>query len=238
METISYFRYTTVVADVFTTEIDKPSSLLDEAPIHCQFPSRLALTGIILDCIRQLFSSSRNLMHPQLKDFFWADKSTQDVLRAPYQVTIEDSFFFDLSKNGIRPAVIVKAGTWQESKLTIGDNGLAGSTYCKKITGSHSVTIIAKTVSQAELLAREVHGYLSHFGPLLREWMQLSRWEVPAIGEPTEAEEQSENVVISINVSYEIMYSWDLHPDTSRLLRQIVINAIMTNTDINFPLGA
>ena len=122
------------MADVNTTEIDKPSSLSDEAPTYCQFPSRLAISGIILDCVRQLFGNSSNLMHPQLKDFFWAEESTQDVLKAPYQVTIEDSFFFDLSKNGIRPAILVKAGTWQESKLTIGDNYATSNPFTGKIS--------------------------------------------------------------------------------------------------------
>ena len=98
--------------------------------------------------------------------------------------------------------------------------------------------VIGKTVAQTELIAREVHGYLSHFGPLLREWMNLTRWEVPMLQEPTELEENLENIVINIPVQYELVYSWELRPEVSRLLRQISVNAIMQNTDINFQLGA
>ncbi len=220
-----------------TTEIDPPADLL-EASVACQFPSRLAITGIILDCIRQLFSKPCNLTHPQLKDFFWEPDNTSDPLKAPYQVMVEDSFFFDLSKSGIRPAILVKAGNWQESKMVLGDNGLLGNIYHKRVQGTHSIQVIAKTVAQAELLAREVHGYLGHFGPLIREWIGVARWEVPTLGEPTELEEQSENVVISLGVAYELVYSWELHPTTSRLLRQIVISAIIKNTNINIQLGA
>ena len=220
-----------------TTEIDPPADLLEES-VACQFPSRLAITGIILDCIRQLFSKPSNLTHPQLKDFFWEPDNTSDPLKAPYQVTIEDSFFFDLSKSGIRPSILVKAGNWQESKMVLGDNGLLGNIYHKRVQGTHSIQVIAKTVAQAELLAREVHGYLGHFGPLIREWIGVARWEVPTLGEPTELEEQSENVVISLGVAYELVYSWELHTTTSRLLRQIVISAIIKNTNINIQLGA
>lgn len=216
-----------------TTEIDKPLALKPEEPLYCQFPNRLAVTGIVLDCIRQLFSNSNNIVHPQIKEFFWASEQTSDVMKAPFQLIIEDSFFFDVQKTGIRPAIIVKAGAWQESKLVIGDNGMSGETYYKKITGSHAIQVMAKTISQAELLAREVHGYLSHFGPILREWIEFSRWEVPGLGEPTELEEHAENVIIPITLNYEIVYSWDLHPQTSRLLRNIALNAIMTNTNTN-----
>ena len=221
-----------------TTEIDKPSYLEETAAVGCQFPNRLAITGIILDCIRQLFSNVNNLMHPQLKEFFWAADSTLDPLKAPYQVLIEDVMFFNLGASGIRPTILVKAGNWQESKVALGDNGLSGEVYYKKIAGTHSIQVLAKTTAQAELLAREVHGYLSHFGPILREWISLAKWEVPAIGEPNKAEGQPETVIISIGVSYEIIYSWSLHPETSRLLRQIAISAIMKHTDTNVTLGA
>jgi len=210
-----------------TTEIDKPRDYLSEEPIYCQFPNRLAMTGFIIDCLRQLFGSSSNIMHPQVKDFFWSVDQTADPLKAPYQLTIEDAFNFDLSKSGIRPAILVKSGNWQEVKLVIGDNGMGGNVYHKRINGQHSVQIVSKSIAQAELLAREVQGYLSHFGPLLREWVELVKWEVPVLQEPTRMEEQAENIVISVGVAYEIIYSWELKPETSRLIRQIVVNAIM-----------
>ena len=166
-------------------------------------------------------------MHPQVQDFFWASTLDSDPLKAPYQLVIEDAFNIDMSKSGIRPAILIKAGPWQESRLIIGDSGLKNESYHKKINGQHSVQIVAKSIAQAELLAREVQGYLSHFGPLLREYADLVKWEVPGIQEPNKLEEQSENVIISINVSYELIYAWDLNPDTSRLLRQIVVNAII-----------
>ena len=218
-----------------TTEIDKPPDYSTEEPLYCQFPNRLAITGIILDCIRQLFGPGANLLHPQLKDFFYAAQPTTDFIKAPYQVVIDDSFSFDLTKAGLRPAILVKAGTWQESRLAIGDGNLTGGeTYTKKIVGSHTVQVIAKNSAQAELLAREVHGYLSHFGPLLREWLDLVKWEVPQLQEPQELEEQAENVIIAVGISYELIYSWEIKPAASRLLRQIVVTAIM-NTDNNQP---
>lgn len=228
------------MTDPNTTEIDKPANLQDQAYIGCQFPSRLAISGIITDCIRQLFQTSNNILHPQLKDFFWQAEDTTDPLKAPFQLTIENFFTFNLTQVGVRPAVLIKAGNWQESRLAIGNRTLGGNEteYYKKIEGTHTIMVVGKTVAQTELLAREVHGYLSHFGPLLREWMNLTRWEVPTIQEPTELEENLENIVINIPVQYELVYSWELHPEVSRLLRQISVNAIMQNTDINFQLGA
>jgi hypothetical protein len=215
------------MAEANTTEINKPEDNSEKEPIYCQFPSRLSLTGFILDCIRQLFSSSKNIMHPQIQDFFWAAELTENPLKAPYQVVIEDAFNFDMNKAGIRPAILVKAGPWQESKLVIGDNGLQDNTYHKRINGQHSVQIVAKSIAQAELLAREVQGYLSHFGPLLRERLNLIKWEAPVLQEPSKLDEHSENVVISVNVAYEIIYGWNIQPETTRLLRKIVFNAII-----------
>ena len=104
---------------------------------------------------------------------------------------------------------------------------MSGDIYHKRINGQHSIQIVSKSIAQAELLAREVQGYLSHFGPLLREWVELVKWEVPVLQEPTRMEEQEENILISVGAVYEIIYSWEIRPDTSRLIRQIVVNAIM-----------
>lgn len=223
-----------------TTEIDKPAELSDSAHIGCQFPSRLAISGVLQDCLRQLFSSPDNILHPQLKDFYWAAQATEEALKAPFQVIIENYFSVNVSQMGVRPAILVKPGVWQESKLTLGDRALGntGDEYYKKITGTHTVLVSTKTVAQAELIAREVHGYLSHFGPLLREWAGFSKWEVPAINEPEDTEQNLENIVIRIPIQYEFVYSWALTPQASRLLRQISVNAIMNNTEINYPLGA
>jgi hypothetical protein len=215
------------MSDLNTTEINRPADYSEEQPICYNFPNRLAITGFIIDCLRQLFSNSNNLMHPQIKGFFWAEEQSEDPLKAPNQLIIEDAFNFDINKAGIRPAVLVKSGNWQEVKLVLGDNGLGGDTYHKRINGQHSIQVVARSIAQAELIAREVQGYLSHFGPLLREWVNLIKWEVPLLEAPTKLEEQSENVVISIGISYEIIYSWELAPETSRLIRQIVVNAII-----------
>lgn len=228
------------MADLNTTEIDKPEELKPDSYIGCQFPSRLAITGVISDCLRQLFQNPENILHPQLKEYYWSATPATDALQAPFQITIENFFSFNISQVGVRPAILIKAGNWQESRLAIGNRAIGGTEqdYYKRIEGTHTVMVIAKTVAQAELIAREVHGYLSHFGPLLREWMGLSRWEVPMIQEPTELEENLENIAITIPVQYELVYSWELHPAASRLLRQISVNAIMKNTDITFQLGA
>lgn len=228
------------MAEPNSTEIEKPANLEAEAYIGCQFPSRLAISGIITDCMRQLFQSPGNILHPQLKDYFWAAEETQDAFKAPFQIVIENFYTFNLTQVGVRPAILIKPGTWQESRLAIGNRalGTTESEYYKRITGTHTIMVVAKTIAQAELIAREVHGYLSHFGPLLRDWLNMIQWEVPALQAPEELEENLENIVINIPVQYELIYSWALHPEVSRLLRQISVNAIMQNTDINFQLGA
>lgn len=218
------------MAEPGVTEIDKPEILQQTAEMGSQFPNRLAFTGVILDCVRQIFSVSSNIMHPQLEGYFWAPEMASDPLKAPYQLVIEDGFKFDLSKDGIRPAILVEAGQWTEMRMGIGDGGMVGDLYHKRIKGSHTVKVVGKTVSQAELIAREVHGYLSHFGPLLREWIGVDRWEVPVMSAPEEVEEQSENAIVQIVVSYEMVYAWELKPAVSRLLRQIVVSAIMKDT--------
>lgn len=228
------------MAELEETKIEEPEKNRADASVLALFPNRLAITGIITDCLRQLFSSPQNLLHPQLKEFYWASDPTAEATKAPYQLVIDNYHAFSQAKAGVRPCILVKAGNWQESKLIIGNRamGVVGNQeYYKQIQGSHSVLVTARTVSQAELLAREVHGYLSHFGPILKEWMGLSRWEVPMIQEPTEMDGNLESILISIPVQYELVYSWELVPEAARLLRQISVSAIMKNTDNNFQLG-
>ena len=228
------------MADQGVTKIDEPAAMQSDASICALFPSRLAITGIITDCLRQLFEQNSNIMHPQLKDFYWSSEQTPDALKAPYQLIIDNYHAFSLTKAGVRPCILVKAGNWQESRMVIGNRalGVAGNQeYYKKIDGSHTVMVVARTVAQAELLAREVHGYLSHFGSTLREWMGLSRWEVPVIQEPSEMDGNLESILVSIPVQYELVYSWELVPEAARLLRQISVSAIIKNTDKNFQLG-
>lgn len=228
------------MADTQETKIEEPEKSQTDASVFALFPNRLAITGIITDCLRQLFSSSSNLLHPQLKDFYWSAEQASEAVKAPYQLVIDNYHSFTLAKAGVRPCILVKAGNWQESRMVLGNKamGVVGNQeYYKQIQGTHTVLVTARTVAQAELLAREVHGYLSHFGPVLREWMGLSRWEVPMIQEPTEMDGNLESIIISIPVQYELVYSWELIPEAARLLRQISVSAIMKNTDTNFQLG-
>lgn len=179
-------------------------------------PNRVIITGILLDLIRQLFSSpeGRNILSLQLKDYFWSAEFDENLDEAKYQLIIEDVYTWDPTKAGIRPGILIKPGTWVDRNLLIGDKiqGLDHSRYERMMVGSHSIFVIGQTATQTELLAREVHMYLGHFKQEIRHTLSFDKWEVAELAEISELEESDEHFVIPLTVAYQFAHAWEVKP--------------------------
>lgn len=219
--------------DTDRNDIDTPDVPEGEAHLSSQFPDRLAVTGVLIKLIRQLFSADRaNLMHPLVQQFFWQEGETTDPEKAPYQIVIDDVFHYDQTAIGRRPAIYVTADAWNAVPVSLGGNvfNTEDEDYQYNIQGAHTISIIGSNGASAELLAREVFHYCKCFAPKIRDALCFLSFDLPAIGPASELEEAQEYVVVQLPVQYLCNYSWTISPQQSRLLRQIVHNAIMKGT--------
>jgi hypothetical protein len=174
------------------------------------------ITGILLDLLRQLFSSAdgKNVLSAHLKDYFWAEDFDEDIQAAKYQLIIEDVYTWDPTKAGIRPGILIKPGAWVDRNMLIGDRiqGLDHAKYERSMVGSHNIFVIGQTSTQTELLAREVHMYLGHFKQEIRHALSFDRWEVAELAEISELEESDEHFVIPLTVAYQFAHAWEVKP--------------------------
>tara|TARA_Y100000034_G_scaffold126707_1_gene178352 strand:+ start:133 stop:825 length:693 start_codon:yes stop_codon:yes gene_type:complete len=189
--------------------------------------SRLSVTGIVLELLRNIFSKdANNVINPAIQDYYWAPEFDADMENARNQIMIEDVFSWTPDKAGQRPAVLVKGNKWIDQKASIGHR-LHGNqstdgkeSFYKRVKGGHTIFVIGKTPAQTELLAREVYLYLSSFSQVIIKETCFDRWEVPTFEAVQELEEYTEHFAIPINLQYELSYTWELFPVT-RLLQGV-----------------
>ncbi len=186
--------------------------------------NRLAVTGIILELLRNIFAKdSNNVINEAIKDYYWAPEFDPDMSNARNQIMIEDVFTWTPDKAGQRPAILTKGNKWVDERVSIGDrlhgeSNLDGKeTFYKRVKGGHIIFVVGRTPAQTELLAREVYLYLSSFSNAILKETCFDRWDVPAFEAIQELEEYAEHFVIPINLQYELSYTWELFPVTKLL---------------------
>jgi len=191
--------------------------------------SRLYVTGLLLELARLLFSEAevRHTLHPDLKEFYWAESFDPDIEKAKYQVLIESACSWTPDRAMGRPAILVKANAWEESRMGIGDSAYTSPSSGDKrksrfISGTHTFFCIGTTEPQTELLAREVSLYLSQFAELIQKESCFHRFEVVQLAEINILEESDQHFVIPVVVAYQLESSWKLMP-VSRLWQKAVV---------------
>jgi hypothetical protein len=201
-----------------------------EAPMQSSELSRLSVTGLTLELIRELFlKDAHNVINPALVDYYWVSEPEGDLDEAKNQILIEEVFSWTPDTAGQRPAILVRGNKWQDRRVSIGNkvHALTPASgeehYTKQVQGSHTIFAIGRTSAQTELLAREVYLYLNSFSPIIVKETCFDRWDVPVLEAVQELEEYEEHFVIPINLIYELSYSWKLFPVT-RLLQGVLSN--------------
>jgi len=213
------------------TWIGLDDRLSTEAPMQASELSRLTVTGLTLELIRELFlKEANNIINPAVADYYWVSEPEGDLEEAKNQILIEEVFSWTPDTAGQRPAILVRGNKWQDRRLSIGGHKVHGATplsgeetYHKHIQGSHTIFVIGRTSAQTELLAREVYLYLNSFSSIIVDETCFSRWDAPVLEAVQELEEYEEHFVIPINLIYELSYTWKLFPVT-RLLQGVLTN--------------
>lgn len=127
-----------------------------------------------------------------------------------------------------RPAIVIKPGAWRWRRVGIGnfsgERWRSGEMcYAGLWQGSHTVFAIGNEGAETQTLAVEIAKLLLHFGTLIIDQMNLHRFEVLEIGEPSALKEATENYVSPVNMAYIAEEAWSLQVDAPRLKR-IVFN--------------
>lgn len=204
---------------------DRPDT---EAPMQSSELSRLTVTGLTLELIRELFlQDANNIINPAIADYYWVPEPEGPIEEAKNQILIEEVFSWTPDTAGQRPAILVRGNKWQDRRISIGDrihgtlDTSSEETFLKHVQGSHTIFVIGRTSAQTELLAREVYLYLNSFSSIIVSETCFDRWDAPVLEGVQELEEYEEHFVIPINLIYELSYSWKLFPVT-RLLQGVL----------------
>lgn len=165
-------------------------------------PQELILTGLFRDLLIKHFSTANQVEEPSLKHLIWQGSERTDIL-------IESVHAWTPQMAHRRPAVLIKRDDCNYLPMGIGDrrqgppaDSRGDPHYVRYWMGSHTLFCIGGTGAQAELLATEVKRYLSHFGPLIRETIDLKQFRVVRIGAVGQLEEAAENFVVPVSVGY------------------------------------
>jgi hypothetical protein len=209
-----------------------PENRVQKVSSLCSYGTRPhVMTGLLRQLLIQHFVDPNNIEEPKLRQKFlevggW--KQNENGLNDG-GILIESITRWLPNDEDKRPAVLIKRNDWAWQRVGIGDK--AGSDYTVGSTnylglweGSHTLYCLSLTGLETELLAIEVVKFLQHFGPWIREQMDLKRFMITQVGGVGEIKEVVQGYAVPVTVSYVAEESWSLQPYAPRLKR-IVLKA-------------
>jgi hypothetical protein len=126
-----------------------------------------------------------------------------------------------------RPGIIIKRNGWKRVRQGIADRLMftwpidGQQSFTNFWQGSHTLFCITPggDGAECELLAAEVYRELNQFGPIVREILNLVRFEVTEVGELLLLEQARENFVVPVTVSYAYQEGWRLLQEAPKIRR-------------------
>lgn len=175
-------------------------------------PRRLLVTGILVQWLRQHFTSANNIETPLLRQDLWTPEISTT------KITIDTVYKWDPAHTEARPGVFIKPGPMKILRYGIDHRKMVGTwnqsgyapQYNAMCQGSHTLFCIAGESAEAELLSTEVYRELLEFGPAARKVFGFLRFDVADIGEPSILEEATENFVVPVVVSWGAQDMWSI----------------------------
>ena len=186
----------------------------------CNTPFKpLAITGLLRDMLIRYFSRPENNPDYDIRKIVWRNSNEKDIL-------IESVHRWNAELVGKRPAIFIKRNSYKSNKLTISnrmnitpDGHVA---YTIMWIGSHTLFCINSTGASTEILATAVQTYLTEYGPLIVDYLNLFNFDVVEVGPVSEIEEFKESYVIPITVAWSYDQNWLLELESLKLRRIIM----------------
>ena len=206
-----------------------------EAQVIDQDPSSLCfrrdpyiLTGLFVQFTRCHFFSASNIVNEHLKGYLWSDS-------VDTRIQIEPSFKWDPTHVQQRPAIYIKREeVTMQNNVGVGNgkhtshmnlNGNhKGVDFTNFVKGGHTLLCVGETAAEAENIGFEVFfRYLEYQNPLKKE-ANLGTLNVIGISAVKKVDENKENWLVSINLSWIYSYDWTLYQEAP-ILKKVAFSA-------------
>lgn len=178
-------------------------------------PTPITLTSFILEVLQNCMQESTEYTYVP-----------NDPARS--KVSILEANRLKPDEIAVRPAIIVRRGSVQISRQTIGDRMGGGADgnmeFYVNFSGSFNIMCVASLPEESERIAEEVLGCLLCFQTIIsRDWDFLN-FQAVNIGEISPFEEYKEMFATPVVLAYEIAKTWILRKDAPLIKR---INAVL-----------
>lgn len=190
--------------------------------------SPIIITGILVQLLRQFFSSRDQILNPVLKDNVWSPdlNSTGILIESVTKLKIED-----LER---RPAILVKRNAHKamQNMIAYGEEAAdlkrpgEGITYNQVWVGSSTIFGIGRNAAEAEVLAEEASGSLRQYAPLIRGDFSFLRFSVLEIGPAGKLQESQEHFAVPVTFGYGYWERWTVAQESPVVMKFEVKTAI------------
>ncbi len=184
----------------------------------------LILSGAILGLCRQHFSSTFNIVDPELRTLIWS--AAPELERSGQGTSVTSKICIEMVTRWApplvakRPGIFVKRNGRKPQRLAIGDryHGRApghyqfdmGIRYEVLLLGSYTLFCVARTGAEADALGTEVQLRLLEFAPVIRQDLNLARFEPMEMSEASVLEESTQHFAVAVPVAYAFTHGWRL----------------------------
>lgn len=177
----------------------------------------LLVAGMIVDQLRKHFGDRSQIESPDLLQYLWKDSEKTSIL-------IESVYRWRGDVADLRPAVLIGRNAYQSQRISLFDltdiNERQGTRdFTKMIVGSHTLFCIHGSGAGADILATEVADELTGFGPVIREYLGLDKFDVTEVGAISEVEEAREHYVVPVTVGWAYQQNWRVRTESLPLRR-------------------
>ncbi len=193
----------------------------------------LLITGFIIDMLRRMWCSSKNIVSPEMKQYLWQKNGGHGIV-------IDSVYRYDPTNVEKRPAVMVKRNSFKNLQLGLSAGQSMGTgfsayenevgaiqQYSVLFVGSHTLFCIHKTGAAVEILANEVLGQVVCATYPIRKHLNLRNFTVTDIGAVQMlAGEATENMVVPITLGWAYEYTYQLK-EQSLPLQEISLTALL-----------
>ncbi len=191
----------------------------------------LLITGFLRDTLIRQWSSSTNILAPELKQYLWREGKTSGIL-------IESVFRYRPELAEKRPAIMIKRNSFKNIQTGIGGQVFGGgfatyenekgaiSRYATLFMGSHTLFCIHATGASTEMLATEVMNHLTECLMPIRKHLDLRQFSVVEVGAIQEIQESNENFVVPITVGWCYEHAWELR-EVSHPLQSVSLTSLL-----------
>jgi len=176
----------------------------------------LCTTGMSIRGIDQLimrvltshFLDAANLFNSSLNYLVVNENQAQGAIRIALHTN------FDGSASDKMPALVIKRGNIESTRLVAGDEGSASTpesaiySYIRRLRGQHQVVVLASTDGEAEDLAMEVFDTLTTAGPVLTSRYPIADFQVMGMTELQIMSELGSRYAVIVGLQYDFEYSW------------------------------